>query len=251
MVKLWSEEKTSTHASQNISDLISTFPRTLLTCEALQNNFPENSCDNAIWLRSLNCILHLLWIPSKPEPDVHTLSSFRPVLTSPPPLNRPAAVNEKWGESSFSSHSCSLPSSLRGLWGFQELLPLFLCLEILRTDPRFQSGRKASAIPCWKSFVSSALLVLVLYAAYFRMQQSSLNKHPTLDWLPQYSICAVNQHSWLKKIVKGNDKNTKNICNSSKRLFRLGSCSGLILSNRCRAAETHTIKYTKLLYRHK
>ncbi len=137
MVKLWSEEKTSTHASQNISDLISTFPRTLLTCEALQNNFPENSCDNAIWLRSLNCILHLLWIPSKPEPDVHTLSSFRPVLTSPPPLNRPAAVNEKWGESSFSSHSCSLPSSLRGLWGFQELLPLFLCLEILRTDPRF------------------------------------------------------------------------------------------------------------------
>ncbi len=115
----------------------------------------------------------------------------------------------------------------------------------------FQSGRKASAIPCWKSFASSALLVLVLYAAYFRMQQSSLNKHPTLDWLPQYSICAVNQHSWLKKIVKGNDKNTKNICNSSKRLFRLGSCSGLILSNRCRAAETHTIKYTKLLYRHK
>ncbi len=80
----------------------------------------------------------------------------------------------------------------------------------------FQSGRKASAIPCWKSFASSALLVLVLYAAYFRMQQSSLNKHPTLDWLPQYSICAVNQHSWLRKLLKSMTKTPKTFAIAQK-----------------------------------
>lgn len=181
MVKLWSEEKTNTRTSRNISDLDSNFPRTLLTWEKLQNKF---GLRNLGYLNE-EVLLHLTSVLNSTQ----TLTWHSHALRFQTCFNITTSLK--------SSCSCewkmrraflllppllppSLPSSLRGLWGSRNYSPSSSVLRSWERALGFQLERKASSILCWKSFVSSALLELS--SCFFqmqRMQQSSMNKHYT------------------------------------------------------------------------
>lgn len=120
---------------------------------------------------------------------------------------------KKSGEPSFSSHS--LPSSLKGLWGFQELLPLFLCLEILRTGPGFSAGEE--------SLCYSVLEVVrfICFVGVSMLLISGRNSHPWINTLLStdcHSKAAVQKTNIpnLRKLLKAMTETPKTFATAQK-----------------------------------